>query len=56
MALTIGILIGTYSSIAVASPIMMWWQYLTGGASGQGKGMAQRNVKQRAAEPTLAKV
>jgi preprotein translocase SecF subunit len=56
LALTIGILIGTYSSIAVASPIMMWWQYLTGGASGQGKGMAQRNVKQRAAEPTLAKV
>jgi preprotein translocase SecF subunit len=28
-ALTIGIVIGTYSSIAVASPIMLWWQYIT---------------------------
>jgi preprotein translocase subunit SecF len=24
-ALTIGILIGTYSSIAIASPIVEWW-------------------------------
>ena len=29
LALTIGIIIGTYSSIAVASPIMLWWNYLT---------------------------
>ncbi|HEU4391515.1 MAG TPA: protein translocase subunit SecF [Blastocatellia bacterium] len=29
LALTVGIIIGTYSSIAVASPIMLWWQYLT---------------------------
>jgi preprotein translocase SecF subunit len=28
LALTIGIIIGTYSSIAVASPIMLWWNYL----------------------------
>ena len=28
LALTIGIIIGTYSSIAVASPIMLWWEYL----------------------------
>lgn len=28
-ALTIGIIIGSYSSIAVASPIMLWWQYIT---------------------------
>lgn len=34
-ALTIGILVGTYSSIAVASPIMLWWHYLT---SGRGAG------------------
>jgi len=55
LALTIGILIGTYSSIAVASPMMMWWQYLTGGTRGQGKGILQRSTK-RTAEPTLAKV
>jgi preprotein translocase SecF subunit len=29
LALTIGIIIGTYSSIAVASPMMLWWQYIT---------------------------
>jgi len=56
LALTIGILIGTYSSIAVASPIMLWWQYLTGGKSGQGKGLAVRGLKARPAEQTLAKV
>ncbi|MFL6213048.1 MAG: protein translocase subunit SecF [Blastocatellia bacterium] len=27
LALTIGIIIGTYSSIAVASPMMLWWEY-----------------------------
>jgi preprotein translocase subunit SecF len=29
VTLTIGIIIGSYSSIAVASPIMLWWQYMT---------------------------
>src|SRR5689334_4014079 len=29
LALTIGIIIGTYSSIAVASPMMLWWEYWT---------------------------
>src|SRR5215510_8119777 len=56
LALTIGILIGTYSSIAVASPIMLWWEYLTGGKSGQGRGLIQKGAKARAAEQTLAKV
>ena len=40
LALTIGIIIGTYSSIAVASPIMLWWQYLTAG-----KGAAANRLK-----------
>jgi preprotein translocase subunit SecF len=31
LALTIGIIIGTYSSIAVASPIMLWWEYMVKG-------------------------
>jgi preprotein translocase subunit SecF len=30
LALTIGIIAGSYSTIAVASPIMLWWQYITG--------------------------
>jgi preprotein translocase subunit SecF len=29
LALTIGIIVGSYSTIAVASPIMLWWQYIT---------------------------
>jgi len=26
LALTVGVIFGTYSSIAVASPIMVWWE------------------------------
>ena len=39
LALTIGIIIGTYSSIAVASPIMLWWEYM---------------IKRKPANPTAA--
>jgi len=53
LALTIGIVIGTYSSIAVASPIMLWWQYLTSGKGAHGRGSAA--VKPRP-QQTLAKV
>jgi preprotein translocase subunit SecF len=57
LALTIGILIGTYSSIAVASPIMLWWNYLTGRGKGSGSGAAQAaKLKARSPEQTLAKV
>jgi preprotein translocase subunit SecF len=55
LALTIGILIGTYSSIAVASPIMLWWNYLTGHSKSSGS-RATAQVKARAPERTLAKV
>lgn len=30
LALTVGIIFGTYSSIAIASPIMVWWQQRLG--------------------------
>jgi preprotein translocase subunit SecF len=56
LALTIGILIGTYSSIAVASPIMLWWNYLTGGGKGSASGSAVAKSRSRAQEQTLAKV
>ena len=26
VALVVGIIVGTYSSIAIASPIVLWWQ------------------------------
>ncbi|HWO02006.1 MAG TPA: protein translocase subunit SecF [Blastocatellia bacterium] len=53
LALTIGIIIGTYSSIAVASPMMLWWEYITSGKGGRGK-LAKSSA--RAGERTLAKV
>ncbi|MGA9770050.1 MAG: protein translocase subunit SecF [Blastocatellia bacterium] len=54
LALTIGILIGTYSSIAVASPMMLWWEYWTSGKNRRGG--AQVESRKRASERTLAKV
>ncbi|HYV06265.1 MAG TPA: protein translocase subunit SecF [Blastocatellia bacterium] len=53
LALTIGIIIGTYSSIAVASPMMLWWEYITSGKVGRGKAAG---AKPRASERSLAKV
>lgn len=53
LALTIGIIIGTYSSIAVASPMMLWWEYITGGKRGRNR---PAEMKARTSERTLAKV
>jgi preprotein translocase subunit SecF len=52
LALTIGIIIGTYSSIAVASPMMLWWEYITGGKRGRNR---PAEVKARVNERSLAK-
>jgi preprotein translocase subunit SecF len=52
LALTIGIIIGSYSSIAVASPIMLWWEYWISGR--EKKKIAE--ARARAGENTLAKV
>jgi preprotein translocase SecF subunit len=52
LALTIGFIIGSYSTIAIASPVMLWWEYMTGGKGGRGKS----GVSPRASERTLAKV
>jgi preprotein translocase SecF subunit len=52
LALTIGIIIGTYSSIAVASPMMLWWEYVTGRNKGRGR---TAEARARSAERTLAK-
>jgi preprotein translocase SecF subunit len=56
LALTIGIIIGTYSSIAVASPMMLWWEYWTSGKNRRGTPGAQAESRKRASERTLAKV
>jgi len=51
LALTIGIMIGTYSSIAVASPMMLWWNYWT-----SGKKPGKTPPTARTGERVLAKV
>jgi preprotein translocase SecF subunit len=58
LALTIGIIIGTYSSLAVASPMMLWWEYWTSGKNrgGRPSGGASVESRKRASERTLAKV
>ena len=53
LALTIGILVGSYSSIAVASPIMLWWEYRSSGNSGRGK---TEQTRARTSERSLARV
>jgi preprotein translocase SecF subunit len=52
LALTIGIIVGCYSTVAVASPVMLWWEYMTGGKRGRGR---TAETKARTAERTLAK-
>jgi len=36
-ALVVGVLVGTYSSIFVASPILLWWQGVTGSKAAGGR-------------------
>jgi preprotein translocase SecF subunit len=53
LALTIGIIVGTYSSIAIASPMMLWWEYITGSKRGRGR---PAQTTERAAQQSLARV
>ena len=36
-ALFVGVIVGTYSSVFVASPILLWWQDLAGARAGRGR-------------------
>ncbi len=46
LALFIGIIVGTYSTIAIASPIMVWWQQRLDALNVRaGSASAQQNVK-----------
>ncbi len=53
LALTLGIAVGTYSSIAVASPMMLWWHYFTNSKS---KRVAAERASIGSAKRPLAKV
>lgn len=36
-ALVVGVIVGTYSSVFIASPILLWWQGLAGAQGGRGR-------------------
>jgi len=36
-ALVVGVIVGTYSSVFIASPILLWWQGLAAARSGRGR-------------------
>ncbi|HWO00422.1 MAG TPA: protein translocase subunit SecF [Blastocatellia bacterium] len=42
LVLTIGIVLGTYDSIAIASPTMVWWKYFTEGEGGRGPSILKK--------------
>ncbi len=48
LAILIGVVVGTYSSIFIASPIVLWWTRARGGSEAS----LRREVKQKAASPT----
>ena len=50
VALLIGIIFGTYSSIAVASPIMVWWQQRL--ESGRAQAMPASGTRGRSPAPS----
>lgn len=55
LALTVGIIVGTFSTVAIATPIMLWWQAITS-KSGKSGGSRVAESKARATDRTLAKV
>ncbi|MFL6584432.1 MAG: protein translocase subunit SecF, partial [Chthoniobacterales bacterium] len=48
LAILIGVVVGTYSSIFIASPIVLWWTRARGGSTSS----LRREVKQKAATAT----
>ncbi|HWP45361.1 MAG TPA: protein translocase subunit SecF [Blastocatellia bacterium] len=52
LALTIGIIVGSYSTFAIAGPIMLWWEYFMNKRAGRG---TLAEARPRASEQTLAK-
>ena len=48
-ALTVGVLIGTYSSVFVATPLLVVWENRRPGRSRSGSSRTKANAKQKAA-------
>ena len=54
LALTVGVIVGTYSSIAVASPIMVWWEQRLEAAERAALVAPARSVPKRAGSTVAA--
>jgi SecD/SecF fusion protein len=52
LAIIVGVVVGTYSSIFIASPIVLWWTRARG--DGGGRGGAERLRKEITQKPTAA--
>jgi SecD/SecF fusion protein len=50
LAIIIGVIVGTYSSIFIASPIVLWWTR----ARGRGATALRREITEKAAANPLA--
>ncbi len=48
LAIIIGVAVGTYSSIFIASPIVLWWTRARGGSGTGGASALRREITQRA--------
>ena len=54
LALTVGVIFGTYSSIAVASPIMVWWEQRVAAAERAALVAPARSAPKRAGNAVAA--
>ncbi len=52
LAIIIGVAVGTYSSIFIASPIVLWWTRARGGGAGGGASSLRREISEKAAAAT----
>ena len=53
LAIIIGVVVGTYSSIFIASPIVLWWSRARGGASG-GSSLRKEIIQSKSAASPVA--
>jgi len=48
LAIIVGVVVGTYSSIFIASPIVLWWTRARGGGGTGGTTALRREITQKA--------
>jgi SecD/SecF fusion protein len=54
LAIIVGVLVGTYSSIFIASPIVLWWSRVRGGGGGGGSSLRREIIQKSAPNPVAS--